>query len=240
MLVSCFSAGVSSAIATKMMIDKIDHIIYQHVDDQHSDTLRFLKDCEKWFGKEIEIQRSPYGNVENVCLAKRYVRGPHGAPCTQILKRRLREEWEVKHKFFEFIDYVWGMDNSETKRALRLTENMNQNEHIFPLIEKAIDKNVAHGILKSAGIKRPKMYDLGYQNNNCVGCVKGGMGYWNKIRTDFPIVFNRRALMERKIGGTCIKGIYLDELDPDSGRKVNSIIPECMAICDNEDDEINH
>lgn len=30
------------------------------------------------------------------------------------------------------------------------------------------------------------MYDLGYANNNCIGCVKGGIGYWNKIRIDFP------------------------------------------------------
>ena len=36
---------------------------------------------------------------------------------------------------------------------------------------------------------RPLMYDLGYPNNNCIGCVKGGMGYWNHIRKDFPEVF---------------------------------------------------
>ena len=30
------------------------------------------------------------------------------------------------------------------------------------------------------------MYDLGYPNNNCIGCIKGGMGYWNRIRKDFP------------------------------------------------------
>ncbi len=38
------------------------------------------------------------------------------------------------------------------------------------------------------------MYDLGYPNNNCIGCVKGGMGYWNKIRKDFPEVFQKRAV----------------------------------------------
>ena len=61
------------------------------------------------------------------------------------------------------------------------------------------------------------MYDLGYPNNNCIGCVKGGMGYWNKIRVDFPEVFERRVRQERETGRSCIKGIFLDELEPDRG-----------------------
>ena len=56
--VSWFSAGVSSAVATKLEIDRIDRIIYTHIDDQHPDTMRFVKDCEQWFGKEVEILQS--------------------------------------------------------------------------------------------------------------------------------------------------------------------------------------
>ena len=32
--VSWFSAGVSSAVATKLIIDEVDRIIYTHIDDQ--------------------------------------------------------------------------------------------------------------------------------------------------------------------------------------------------------------
>ena len=73
--------------------------------------------------------------------------------------------------------------------------------------------------LEKQGIKRPVMYDLGYNNNNCIGCVKGGMGYWNKIREDFPQSFTRMAEAGRDVGHSCIRGIFLDELDPDAGRK---------------------
>jgi hypothetical protein len=76
------------------------------------------------------------------------------------------------------------------------------------------------------------MYDLGYHNNNCVGCVKGGKGYWNKIRIDFPEVFAARAKMERDIGRSCINGTFLDELDPEAGRKEGPIVPECGADCE--------
>ena len=80
-----------------------------------------------------------------------------------------------------------------------MTFDMFEFQHRFPLLEHGISKEEAHQILKASGIKRPVMYDLGYQNNNCVGCVKGGMAYWNKIRKDFPEVFEARAKLERDI-----------------------------------------
>ena len=70
MLVSWFSAGVSSAVATWFAIKEIDKIIYQHIDDQHSDTLRFVKDCESWFGKPIEILQVATKLLDNYAEAE--------------------------------------------------------------------------------------------------------------------------------------------------------------------------
>jgi hypothetical protein len=229
MVVSWFSAGVSSAVATKLMINDIDKIIYTHIDDQHHDTMRFVNDCEKWFGKEIEILQSPYRTVENAMRAACYVNGVHGAPCTRLLKRRVRQEWESDKTE---LAYVWGFDSSEGERCYRIRESMPNQTHIFPLINKNISKEEAHRILSASGIARPKMYEMGYHNNNCIGCVKGGMGYWNKIRVDFPDVFQKRAETERLIGATCIKGIYLDELSPSAGRKQDFIFDDCGVLCD--------
>jgi len=231
--VSWFSAGVSSAIATKLMIDEIDCIFYIHIDDHHSDSLRFVKDCEKWFGKPIFFMQSPYKCVENALLGaggRGYVNGPAGAPCTRFLKRRVRREWEIEQK--DNLRYVWGMDVAEVHRVDRLINAMPEHSHVFPLINKNITKEKAHQILNASNIKRPTMYDLGYNNNNCVGCVKGGMGYWNKIRIDFPNVFMNRAKLERQIGGTCIKGIYLDELDKNRGRNLKPICEDCGIFCE--------
>jgi hypothetical protein len=108
---------------------------------------------------------------------------------------------------------------------------MPQFGHIFPLVEKSISKEHAHEILRASGIKRPEMYDLGYPNNNCIGCVKGGRGYWNQIRTDFPEVFWERSKMEREIGHSCINGIFLDELDPGDGRASKIILDDCGIFC---------
>lgn len=80
-----------------------------------------------------------------------------------------------------------------------------------------------------------KMYELGYPNNNCIGCCKGGMGYWNKIRVDFPEVFESRAKLERLVGYSILKDkngqVFLDELAPDRGNINTEIMPECGIMC---------
>ena len=52
------SAGVSSFIAGYFEKDTIDKFIYIDIDDQHPDSMRFIKDCETVLEKEIEILRS--------------------------------------------------------------------------------------------------------------------------------------------------------------------------------------
>lgn len=224
------SAGISSFIAGYLERNSIDEFIYIDVQDQHPDSLRFIKDCEKILGKKVDILTSPYRSVDRVCKAFHFLNSPYGAKCAQILKKRVRKEWEDKHKEYD-ITYVWGFDADEKHRAERLVQAMAHVEHVFPLVDKDLLKQDCHAISKHLGIKRPIMYDLGYSNNNCIGCIKGGMGYWNKIRVDFPEVFQERARLEREIGHSCIKGVFLDELDPTRGRIEDEISQECGIAC---------
>lgn len=231
--VAWFSTGVSSAVATKLSINELDAILYTHIDDQHEDTMRFVKDCEQWFGKPVQILQSENKSVDATIRKNgKYINGPGGAPCTRILKRQVRQQWEQVNIQNYPIQYVWGMDADEQHRADRILETMPEFSHRFPLIEKRIGKAEAHEILNASGIKRPAMYDLGYHNNNCVGCIKGGMGYWNKIRVDFPEVFQSRANLERWVGASCINGVFLDELSPDAGRHDKPISDECGILCE--------
>ena len=225
------SSGVSSFIAGWLVRDTVDEWIYIDVEDQHPDSMRFIKDCEKKIGKPVTVLSSLfYSNVEQVCRSVRYVNGVNGAPCTRALKKQVRKRWELDHMEDE-LTYVWGMDCNEYKRAERLKQNFPQVKHEFPLIDKGLTKSDAHGMLLELGIKRPAMYDLGYSNNNCIGRVKGGAGYWNKIRKDFPDVFQARAKMERDIGHSMIKGCFLDELPPDKGNMSEEIMEECSILC---------
>lgn len=44
----------------------VDEWIYIDISDQHNDSIRFVKDCEKAIGKEIQIlQSKEYSSVED-------------------------------------------------------------------------------------------------------------------------------------------------------------------------------
>jgi hypothetical protein len=238
MIISWFSAGVSSAVATKMALEKYSDlkIIYTHIDDQHLDTLRFIKDCETWFNKRIKIIQSELKSVENACRKSGFINSPYGASCSRLLKRRVRKEWEIENE--GQYTYIWGFDCTEKKRADRIIESMPEYNHIFPLIENKINKKTAHGIIEKAGIKRPAMYDLGYPNNNCIGCMKGGMGYWNKIKKDFPDVFKKRCELENIVGYRVFKEFDLKDLPEDRGRNIEIIVPECGIFCNTEEHNV--
>jgi hypothetical protein len=232
------SAGISSFMAGWLAGD-VDEWIYIDIADQHKDSIRFIKDCEKAIGKEIQIMRSrEYRCVEDCVRVFGGFRNARDgfAPCTNWLKKRVRKEWEEQHKGYE-LNYVWGFDLKEKARAERTIEYNPQAKHEFPLIENNLSKEDVHGLFdKTFDFPRPKMYEMGYSNNNCIGCTKGGMGYWNKIRVDFPEVFESRAKLERELGYTILKEsdgtpIYLDELDPNRGNMNTEIFPDCSIMC---------
>jgi hypothetical protein len=83
------------------------------------------------------------------------------------------------------------------------------------------------------------MYKLGYKNNNCIGCVKGGAGYWNKIRVDFPDTFERMSQVEKTLGRQIVqitvngekKRIPLTELPPDAGDYEAEGDISCSIFC---------
>lgn len=230
------SAGVSSFISAYLLRDSIDEFIYIDIDDQHPDTLRFLSDCESVLKRPITIiKSSQYTCVDDVCRSFRFINSAYGAKCTEILKKRVRKKWEYDHSS-ESISYVWGFDSSELNRSFRLSTSMPSFKHLFPLIDFNLTKSDCHLLCSELKIKRPIMYDLGYPNNNCIGCVKGGAGYWNKIRIDFPDVFYSRSVLERDIGHSILHNkngmLFLDELDPCSGRKLKPICSDCGISCE--------
>ena len=231
-IVCWFSCGAASAVATKIAIaenaGKLPLIIaYTEVIEEHPDNKRFLTDCEKWFGQEIIIlgndkyKRSIYETFKTSAMN---IKG--SAPCTQKLKK------QVRIKFEQPTDrQVFGYTAEEQNRLDRFIDANNDVDIWTPLIDKGLGKEDCLAMLKNANIKLPKMYRLGYHNNNCIGCVKGGMGYWNKIKVDFPEHFERMANLERFKSQTVLKDRYLDELRPTDGNYPQEQNIECSIFC---------
>jgi hypothetical protein len=228
-----FSAGASSAVAAKMMLARGPAVIaYTDPGSEHPDNVRFLNDCEEWFGQKIvRLHSERYVDTWQVWEERRFLNGPRGALCTTELKRMVRFRFERPTD-----RQVFGYTMEETGRADRFREQNPGLELVTPLIDAGLSKADCLGIINRAGIELPAMYKLGYDHNNCVGCVKGGIGYWNKIRVDFPEVFDRMAALERTIGHSAIhrdgESVYLDELDPTRGSFATEPNIECSLLCE--------
>lgn len=234
-IIAWFSGGVTSTVATKIALENYNNvdIYFCETNQHHPDNKRFFNDCEKWFGQKINILTNAKWKSVDAVLKHGYINGPSGAYCTKLLKKDIRIALE---KIVEFEHQVFGFEfePKQIKRAERFTEQYPSSKAIFPLIEAELTKQDCMQKLVDAGIELPMMYRLGYSNNNCIGCVKGGMGYWNKIRVDFPEIFKRTAERERQAGHSCIKGKFLDELDPNAGRFEKIELPECGIYCEVE------
>ena len=236
-----FSCGIPSAVAAKMTVEKYgDKAVVYYCDtfsQEHPDNIRFFMDVQKWLGVEIKIIRSnEYTNVQDVWEKTGWLVGPGGARCTTELKKIPRMEFQEADDV-----HIMGFTFEEKKRVKKFTKNNPEIAIENILIDNKMTRKKCFDLIKKAGIEEPFMYKLGYKNNNCIGCVKGGMGYWNKIRQDFPEVFKEMAERERKmdvaICSTKKAGnperirVFLDELQPGRGNYKSEGSIECGIYC---------
>lgn len=222
-IVVWFSCGAASAVAAKRTIQHYGNtcnikIVNNPVLEEHQDNQRFLQDVEQWLGYKIEFAiNSLYPNCSAVEVwdNKKAMSFVNGAPCTQLLKKHARFEWEKQNHF----DYsVFGFTVDEIDRH----NNLSQSEimPIIPvLINEKLTKQDCFNFLEESGVRLPEMYYLGYPNANCIGCVKAtSPTYWNHVRIVHPDIFDQRAEQSRRLNVRLVrvknKRIFLDELDP--------------------------
>lgn len=246
MIAVWFSCGAASAVAAKKTIEKygathLIRVVNNPVIEEHPDNHRFMKDVESWLGVQVEFavnSKYPSCSAVEVWNDRHFMSGPHGAPCTQELKKKAREQWEDINK----PDWhVLGFTYEEKKRSDNFIRNERPN--LLPvLIEAKITKKDCFDIIHKAGIKLPEIYSLGYPNANCIGCVKAtSPTYWNHVRKVHPKVFLARAEQSRSIGARLVrvKGerIFLDELSATSkGQSMKGMNFECGIFCEEQPD----
>ncbi len=245
-IVCRFSCGAASAVATKLTLSKYGHdqvvITYSDPGSEHPDNKRFLDDCVRWFNHSVTTLKSEkYADTWAVWEGERFIAGVAGAPCTGLLKRAPTYDFQQPGDIL-----VFGYTVEERVRAESFRRQNFEQAFETPLIDAGLTKADCLAMIKRAGIELPAMYHLGYRNNNCIGCPKGGMGYWNKIRRDFPETFERMAALQRLLGAGSgflkdhAKGrrITLDELAPERGNHQAEPDIECSLMCHISEDKI--
>lgn len=243
-IVAQFSCGAASAVATKLALaehgDRVV-ILNAFLANEHPDNRRFLADCERWFGRQVTVLRDERDGADVIRLFRRrqFIKGFGGAICSAQLKRRLLDEWKQPGDVM-----VFGYTAEEADRLDDFRERYPDRPALAPLIERGLTKADCKAMVERAGIVLPLMYSLGYDNANCIGCVKGGEAYWRAIRSDFPVQFEAMAEVERELGDSAYlfrdrkteRRFPLTELGDGPVRR-NDDLAGCSFFCEQAEQE---
>lgn len=203
-IICWWSGGVTSAVACKLAIDLFGkdkcRVIMIDTKNEHEDTYRFKRDCEKWYELPIETITAIGGkwqSIQDVWITRKSLNTATGAICSTELKRVVREKWEKENNFKHQV-FGFEFESKEFNRAKSMTMNHPKVKAIYPLLMYGLTKKDCLQIISDAKIEVPLVYKLGYKNNNCfkTGCVQGGIGYWQKIQREDVAKFNEMANME--------------------------------------------
>jgi len=169
-LVVWFSCGAASACALKMVAHMNPLAVYCNTArNEHPDNARFRADVEAWTGIRVEtISSEKFQDIESVFEHFQYMSNPRGyAHCTTELKK-------VPRFGFQRADdtHIFGFTTDEMKRLRRFEEDNFDMNLAWPLVQAGMSKADCLKMIADAGIEIPAMYRLGFENNNCLGCVK--------------------------------------------------------------------
>lgn len=243
-IVCQFSCGAASAVATKLTLAEFGatrEVVPLNADlaNEHPDNRRFAVDCERWFGQPLTVLRDQrYGaDVIEVFRREQYIKGPAGAACSRRLKRDLLRTFERPGDVL-----VLGYTAEEQWRLDDWLDNWPDRPILTPLIDRGLTKEDCKAMVERAGIALPAMYLQGYENANCIACVKGGEGYFRAIRQDYPVEFQRLAQVESEIGPGAyilrhrsgpLKGQRFPLRELPAGPAVrNEALPSCSFFCE--------
>lgn len=241
-LLSWFSCGAASAVATKLLLGQGRQAmpVYCDTHAEHEDNARFRADCERWFGITVTtIESHEYADTWSLWEKRRYLAGIDGALCTVELKVVPRLNFQRPDDIHAF---GYTADASDVARAKRLRDTYPEMMIETPLIDAGLTKAACLAMLERSGIKPPITYAMGFPNANCLPCVKAtSPNYWALVRLRFPAHFERMAKLSRELGvRLCrIEGerTFIDEI-PGDWPVTQAIVPSCDFLCVMAEQEI--
>lgn len=207
--------------------------VYCETGAEHEDNARFFLDCERWFGRRIiRLRSEDYADTWDVWEKRKYLAGISGAPCTVELKVKPRLAFQLPTDIHVF---GYTADKPDADRASRLKDTYPELTIKTPLIDRGLTKEACLDMVQRAGIKLPPMYALGFQNNNCIPCVKAtSPAYWALVRQHFPEKFDRMAKLSRELDVRLCRindeRRFIDEI-PDDWPTTDPIQPSCDFLC---------
>ena len=230
-----FSRGAASAIAWQLARRTDPDCIAVHcaTGAEHPDSDRFEREWTERMGAPVTTLRSDeYADTWDVWERTRWLAGINGARCTGELKVAPRLAFQRPDDVHVF---GYTADAPDVVRAKRLRETYWEMRISTPLIDAGLTKQAVLAMVESAGVRLPAMYALGFQNNNCIPCVKAtSPDYWALVRKTHPAEFERMAKLSRDLGVRLCRirdeRRFIDEI-PADWPTTSPIVPACDFLC---------
>lgn len=199
-----YSGGIGSWATAKRVIARHgkENVILLFTDTliEDYDLYRFIEETVKEMGaKYIHLKegRTPWELFSDI----KYIGNSRIAPCSRVLKQEIADDWIKKNfKHDECVLYL-GIDWTEMHRTIAPVENYAPYRVEFPMCEEPyLTKDDMILELEKLGIKRPRLYEMGFTHNNCGGfCVRAGQGHFAKLLKEMPELYKYHEEKEQEV-----------------------------------------
>lgn len=204
-----FSGGVGSFAAAYICVEKYGlenvGLLFCDTKTEDEDLYRFVNDCLDYFNGIDFVSIEDGRNVWQVFSDVRFIGNSRRDPCSKLLKRDLARKYIESNCQGQTL--VFGIDWMESHRVSSIQNNWYPFRCLFPLCEdKNYDKNKFMTFMESElGIKRPRLYSMGFSHNNCGGfCVKAGKASFLNLLDKMPDRYmyheNKEIEVQKEIG----------------------------------------
>lgn len=198
-----FSGGLGSWAAAKRVAElngtRNLKLLFTDTKTEDEDLYRFIKEAAENVGGEL-ITLCDGRDIWKVFFDVKFLGNSRIDPCSRILKRDLSEKWfKDNYEPTNVTRYV-GIDWTEEHRFTRI------KDRVLPWVVKAplcdppyLTKNQIKAWLAAEGIKLPRLYEMGFDHNNCGGfCVKAGHAHFKKLLQVMPARYAYHEQKERE------------------------------------------
>ncbi|MBD2653124.1 hypothetical protein H6G45_06405 [Synechocystis sp. FACHB-383] len=205
--IAFYSSGAASWLAAMRVAQKYGtenlYLVFADTGVEDQDNYRFLEESALVVGgKLIRLKdgRTPWDvYFENKWLSHR--QGEKG--CSFLLKIKPCQEWIKSMQFDPSTTTLYfGIGFEEIHRLTAIAQNWEPFKVEAPLCWDEFgwaDRTAIMQELSRHGLKRPRLYDLGFAHANCGGfCVKAGLAHYRNLLEKLPEVYLEHEEKERQ------------------------------------------
>jgi 3'-phosphoadenosine 5'-phosphosulfate sulfotransferase (PAPS reductase)/FAD synthetase len=199
-----FSGGGTSWLTAKRVVERHGPervtLLFADTKMEDEDLYRFLAEAEENVGvpiTRIADGRDPWQVFED----ERMIGNTRVDPCSKILKRKLMRRWlEENRRPIDTVVYL-GYGWQEIHRVEKAEHHWDPWHVEAPLFEPPLlEKEEILQLMEAQGIRRPRLYELGFEHNNCGGfCVKAGQAQFELLLRTMPDRYRYHERSEERL-----------------------------------------